>query len=221
MNPSLETASSDFAPAPEIPEYYTKVVRRHAHDIRNHLNGLELDATLIEEFAPDPSLEPMVAQMRRHLTQLEATVKALVAKFTPPRPMAVNSGDVMQLWRMQVSRLTGPEQPIEWVESLENDSLDADLKALIPVMCDLTLAAARRAHGKPLKASLHPGSDSVVAELREPPLQGQPPYDLLALEAPFVRLHGCRLEMVEDQVTHEWLTLVTFPRQGSLPAAGY
>lgn len=204
------------APHPPTPQISPSgdlalIVRRHAHDVRNHLNGLELNATLLGELVEDPDAADTVAQMRRILTQLEENIKSLLIRFDEPRPVMVAAGDLLQLWKMQVRRFEGPEQQLQWPESQVTQSLEVDAKAVVSVLCELTLAAWKRGNGQPLQAGLTVADEEVTVSLSEPGQRLPFPQDLASATGRFIGLHGGRMESGPDESGQAWVTSLTFP----------
>lgn len=191
------------------------IVRRHAHDVRNHLNGLELNATLLGELVEDPDAAETVGQMRRILAQLEENIKSLLIRFDEPRPVMVAAGDLLQLWRMQVRRFEGTDQQLMWPDVQISQSLEVDAKAVVSVLCELTLAAWKRGNGQPLQAGLKLVEGEVTVSLSEPGQRLPFPQDLASATARFISLHGGRMESGADGTGQFWVTSLTFPGAAS------
>ncbi|MDB6069944.1 MAG: hypothetical protein JWL81_1115 [Verrucomicrobiales bacterium] len=186
------------------------IVRRHAHDVRNHLNGLELNATLLGELVEDPDAAETVAQMRRILSQLEENIKSLLIRFDEPRPVMVAAGDLLQLWRMQVRRFEGSEHHLLWPDVQAGQSLEVDAKAVVSVLCELTLAAWKRGNGQPLQAGLNCTDGEVTVSLSEPGQRMPFPQDLASATGRFIALHGGLMKSGPDESGHFWVTSLTF-----------
>lgn len=61
-------------------------VRQHTHDVRNHLNGLDLEAALLSELVTDAEAADSVQRMRCQVRKLAADLRTLSARFADPRP---------------------------------------------------------------------------------------------------------------------------------------
>ncbi len=187
-----------------------RIVRRHAHDVRNHLNILELESVMLGELMSDPAAIATIRRIRTQLVQLDNTVKALLFKFTEPRLAVVTAGDLLQLWKNQVTPLLSPEQSMEWPATSETSQLSVDVNAVAFVLRELTVAAWKRAPGFPLKAALHANADTVVVELREPahdvPMNG----DLMDDVTKLIQANGGGFDRAQIPGTGEWLTTLTF-----------
>ncbi len=60
-----------------------EIVRQYAHDVRNSINSLGLDAALLVELSEDVAMAESVLRIRAELRRLEATTEALVQQFIP------------------------------------------------------------------------------------------------------------------------------------------
>lgn len=187
-----------------------KIVRQHAHDVRNHLNIIELEAVLLSEVISDPDAVATVHRIRTQLVQLDATVKALLFKFAKPQPAVVAAGDLLQLWKLQVTPFVCPGQSIEWSATYESRPLTVDANAVAFVLRELTVAAWKRALGLPLRASLHMQAGTVVVELREPANDLPMPDDVKEDSARLTQANGGTFDHVQIPATREWLTTLTF-----------
>lgn len=61
-------------------------VRQHTHDVRNHLNGLDLEAALLSELVTDAEAADSVKRMRTQVRRLASDLRALSARFADPQP---------------------------------------------------------------------------------------------------------------------------------------
>ncbi|MEO8351834.1 MAG: hypothetical protein ABI680_08880 [Chthoniobacteraceae bacterium] len=61
-------------------------VRQHTHDLRNHLNGLDLEAALLSELVNDAEAVDSVKRMRAQVRKLASDLRSLSARFAEPKP---------------------------------------------------------------------------------------------------------------------------------------
>lgn len=188
----------------------TKIVRRHAHDVRNHLNVLDFDATLLGALISQPEAVAILQRMRVDLAQLDAAVKALGLRFEAPRPVVVAAGDLLQLWKLEVNRMGLVGSPVDWSAVHETAPVTVDPNAVVSVLREVTLAACKRACGLPLKASVWTDGASVVVDLLEPAHGVPMPEDLIEESARLIKANGGRLSHIQNAATQEWLTTLTF-----------
>ena len=95
------------------PARVVKIIRSHVHDVRNHINSLDLETMLLGELISDPEALGSLARMRSQLAQLEATMKGLVYRFAEPQPIEVTADALLQLWKRQVAPLEDPAHAVK------------------------------------------------------------------------------------------------------------
>lgn len=61
-------------------------VRQHMHDLRNHLNGVNLETMLLTEFVTDPDALESVERIKDQVQRSVAEMSALSAKLSQPVP---------------------------------------------------------------------------------------------------------------------------------------
>lgn len=189
-----------------------KIVRRHTHDVRNYINSLDLEATLLEEIVTDEEGIESVRRMRDQLTQLEATVRALSSKFAEPQPTPLTSTDLFRMWQLQIAPLMDVSRRLEWQAPNEIAVLTIDANAILSVLRELVLDAWKRAPASTPKAAIlvHPGQ--VIAELRE--VGHVPPgaEEWIMDHAHLVTLNGGTLRYVPNSESGEAITTLSFPQ---------
>ena len=186
------------------------IVRRHAHDVRNYINSLDLEASLLEELVTDPEVVSSVRRMRSQLNQLEATVKALSVKFAVPCPVALTAADLLQLWQIQVAAVEDPSQPIQWSAPVGVTAIMIDPGIIVTVLRELVVGARKRSSSRGLSAAVKSTADAVVAELVEP-AQAVFAQDEIEECRRLVVSNGGTLEQSRDPVTSGWITRLIFP----------
>ncbi len=195
-------------------EVLFKMVHRHAHDIRNCFGGLDLEATLIGELSGDPEVEASVDRIKSHLKMMDGYVKTLLMMFDSPRPVVVTAGDLLQLWRLKLGNYQSSNQIIEWPAGHELMPISVDTRAVVHVLCNLTLAAWQRAPGSPLLATLEVAEGNLVLGLTEG-FPGNPlPQHILCEAEGLIGRQGGDFKHQQDPVTGGWLTRISLPGAG-------
>ncbi len=118
------------------------VIHRHAHDVRNALNGMELELAVLDENSPDPALKSAVKRLRGAAAEIGRHLQALSSKYGVESPCVLPAFQIAERWQADAWHL-GTCPPIEWelrfddemvrVESgltrwLLNDALDLAIK---------------------------------------------------------------------------------------------
>ena len=188
-----------------------RIIQKHAHDVRNSLCGLNLQAVLLGEVSTDPEVTDTVRRMCAELTQLEATVKALQCKFSKPAPLTFTSADLLNLWQRQITPLETASRRISWSVPLVARELMVDAHAIISVMREIVLEAWWRAPISALKAAVITTDQDVVMELREPIPSTPPAAKEMEQHQRIIAIHGGTLEVSEDALAGERITALSFP----------
>jgi len=190
-----------------------RIIKKHVHDVRNSIHSLDLQAVLLNEVSADPEVAETLGRMRTELTHLGATVKALQYKFTKPTPLILTSGDLLYLWKRQITPLETTTCQISWSAPPVARELNIDAHAIISVMREIVLDAWWRAPSSVLKAALTTTDQSVVMELREPIPKTPPAAETLEQHQRLIAIHGGTLVVSEDALAGERITALNFPLQ--------
>jgi hypothetical protein len=183
------------------------IMRKHAHDVRNYVNCLDLDASFLEELVADPEAVTTVQRMRGQLRQLDLVVKSLSVKFAEPRPVTITAADLLQLWQHQVTVFDGSSGSIAWLAPTELKVVTLDPGVIVIVLRELTMEAATRCRS--VKAGVRTSADEVTAYIEE---AGKGvPSDELGERLLLVAANGGRLHRAHDVVAGIWVTSLSFP----------
>jgi hypothetical protein len=123
--------------SPEI----VAIIRQHAHDVRNHINSLDLEAAMLGEGLTDDTTAGALVRIRRQIAQVEAAVSTLCVKFLEPQPMDVPVLDLVYLWKNQIQSLPSPPR-VDWAVNAGRQIVTVDLNALLVVLRELVISAA-------------------------------------------------------------------------------
>ena len=182
-------------------------MRKHAHDVRNYVNCLDLDATFLEELVTDPEAVATVQRMRGQLRQLDLVVKSLSIKFAEPRPVTITAADLLQLWQHQVTVFDGLSGLIAWLAPAELKVVTLDPSAIVIVLRELTMEAATRCRS--VKAGVSTSANEVTAYIEE--AGTGVPTEGLDEHVKLVAANGGQLHRAHDTFTGIWVTSLSFP----------
>ena len=188
-----------------------QIIRHHAHEVRNHLNGLELEARLLAELSTDAGVLESLARTRAELSHLEAAVKSLIFKFAEPQPIQLTAGDLLQLWKFQISPWEDADHKISWSAPLVSRAVHLDAHAMVSVLRALVMAAWTRTPGAVLQGAVRTTAQTVSAELREPSPKTTPGAEALREHRRLVELNGGTLAAGEDRGAGQWVSALSFP----------
>ncbi len=149
--------------------HFAQFIRQHTHDVRNDLNGLDLEAALLAELVPDGEAAEGVARMRAQIRRVAADLRALAGKFADPQPTRAlyEARELFLIWQDQLAALD-PAPTVQWSDTLAAEQVNVDATALANVFRELLANAQAFGTGAPLFATARVEDRHIVFELREP-----------------------------------------------------
>ena len=141
-------------------EEASRVIRQTAHDLRNHVNALEMELLCLLDESPDAEVHAAVQRMQRQTAQLEGSIRTLSASLRVPEPEPVAAADLFEQWRSQHRRLQD-SIPVIWKPAGARAVIHADSAVALCVLRGM-LAMLTDAAGEPLEASVESGAGSSV-----------------------------------------------------------
>jgi signal transduction histidine kinase len=144
-------------------------VRQHTHDVRNDLNSLDLEGSLLADLVSDEEAKESITRMRRQIRQAAGKLKALSAKFGDPRPIpgAMLASDLFEIWQEQARGLVEPLD-VAWQSKLRAESVSVDAALISLALRELLDNAAAFSAGSRVRASAYGHPERVTYELEEP-----------------------------------------------------
>lgn len=159
-------------------------VRQHTHDFRNGLNGLDLEAALLQEIISDDEGRECIGRIRQQVRSLAERLRQLSARFNDPRPYRapLTAHELLLIWREQNRNLPGPLD-VTWEDQVAGERVEVDVEALAEIFHELLVNAAKYSPSGPVSIVAHLDQGEVVLEMREPKAA---PVDVTGWgEAPF------------------------------------
>jgi light-regulated signal transduction histidine kinase (bacteriophytochrome) len=135
---------------PKIPwEDVVRFIGQLNHDVRNHLNAIELQSAFLGEIVEQPDAKKEVSRLREMTAEMGAHLQRLsnsIAKIQPST-MPYRASDLVEDLRARLAS-TQPEQSaaMEWKISLGHEALDIDPQLLTEAFTELVANAF--AHGR-------------------------------------------------------------------------
>jgi hypothetical protein len=137
------------------------LVRRHTHDLRNFLNGMELELALLTEIADEPERLAALKRIRREMKLAEAMIRSFGAKFIVETKSTVCLADVAEQW-MSDARSLLPECSMAWDIKAGHALLHVEAALLRSLLGDLLSLTARKCPRALLEAGCAAADDRVV-----------------------------------------------------------
>jgi hypothetical protein len=155
------------------PDEISSVVRRLAHDVRNGLNGLEMELSLLEELNEDSGDQlsrESIQRMRRQGGEIESAIRFAICRFAQPSSDIIPASDLFSLWKSR-SRDLPNSNSIDWRSNIRDASVRLDARMVVDAMCEGLLYEK----GSPLEASVRIDGEEVLFEIcRSPNSPGKP-----------------------------------------------
>ena len=155
---------------PDIPyARFAAFVRQHTHDVRNGLNSLELETSLLDELVAEGEGRDCIGRVRKQVRALGNQMRALSALFQNPNPILapIAAHDLILIWKEQQPDLPKPLE-VEWADGLGDEQVSVDARMMAAVFRELLANAATFSEGGTATASARREGDEVLFELREP-----------------------------------------------------
>jgi K+-sensing histidine kinase KdpD len=148
-----------------------RFIRQLSHDLRNHLNAIELQSAYIGELERDEQLKSEIKRLREMVSRMTSTLQRLskAVSEVKPAPISYPAADFMEDLRNKVTRdFSGELKEITWDIQLGNAILNIDPQLLQEAFTELFANASRHNHGKgPLVATAKIDQDQLVFTLKE------------------------------------------------------
>ncbi|HEU0207850.1 MAG TPA: hypothetical protein VFQ78_02625 [Candidatus Udaeobacter sp.] len=147
-------------------------VRQLSHDLRNHLNAIELQSTLLAELASNGELKGEVQRLREMTYEMSVALQKLTGATGDiyPKMMSYRAADFVDDVREKIEAERPKENgAIEWSVKLDDETLQIDPQLLQTAFLEVFNNAFHheRAPGN-LKAFAWIEGDRFVFELSEP-----------------------------------------------------
>lgn len=147
-------------------------VRQLSHDLRNHLNAIELQSTFLSELAEDAELKTEVRRLREMIYEIGVALQKLTAAMGPSSPqfMTYRAADFVDDLREKIAAERPKESGcIDWKVQLGDENLQLDPQLMQEAILELFANAFYhdRAEGN-LVVHAQVEGGSFVFELREP-----------------------------------------------------
>ena len=153
-------------------EVVTKFIRQLNHDLRNHLNAVELQLAFLNEIAAEAEIKAELKRLRDMTGELGGAMQRLSNSLKTPRPQLIGyrAKDFLEDLRAKISEAQ-PElaKAVEWRDSLGEAVLEIDPPLLLEAFKEIFANAAEhgRADGR-LTFEAASGHDAIEFTLREP-----------------------------------------------------
>jgi K+-sensing histidine kinase KdpD len=134
------------------PEITAALVKRHTHELRNCLNGVEMSLTLLDETHDETQRRETIRKIRQEMRSAEAMIRLFSGRFSSENKSQFLAADMIEQWMVDARSLL-PETPITWDVLVGESVLEIEASLLRSVLGELTLLSARKGYSPSLGIS--------------------------------------------------------------------
>lgn len=198
------------------------LVKTYSHDLRNTLNGMDLDLTLLGEASDDPQILETTKRLQATAAEIGRQVQGLIAKFGIESPFEIPVIQIAERWKVDMEQLEA-SPTVEWNIESTDELVYTEAGLVRNLLWEMILVSQRICPKQPLQLSCFCNEGHAVFRVAvagcpmEPRrLQLQSPF-WLALCRLAERCHGSLVPAVlEEQSTLDLrLLLPLMPTEGS------
>jgi len=143
--------------------------RQHIHDLRNDLNGLDLESALLQEILLEKGANENILRIRQQLRSFGEQLRKVNHLFHEPHPAQypIAASELMLICREKHAQLNKPLEVV-WRDELGAEEVNVDGEMLARVFEELLTNAVFFNEEGPLEIACFVEEKQVIIELREP-----------------------------------------------------
>jgi signal transduction histidine kinase len=149
-----------------------RFIRQLSHDLRNHLNAIELQSAYISELERDDELKSEIKRLREIVSGLTSTLQSLSKAVSVIKPNMISypAADFVEDLRKKITRdFSSENAEITWNVQLGDATLNVDPQLLQETFTELFANAFRHNRGNgPLVATAKIDNNQFLFTLEEP-----------------------------------------------------
>ncbi|HSS18432.1 MAG TPA: ATP-binding protein [Candidatus Dormibacteraeota bacterium] len=216
-------------------------IRQLSHDLRNHLNAIELQSAYISELERDDELKSEIKRLRVMISGMTSTLQSLSKAVSVVKPNLISypAADFVEDLREKINRdFSAETAEINWNVQLGDAMLSVDPQLLQETFIELFANAFRHNRGKGvLVATAKIDNNQFLFTLEEPKARFDLPTDSWGREPlrkisqahyglglnrvrAIVETHGGELYAQHDPEHSTLITRLTLPLEGERGMSG-
>ena len=144
-------------------------VRKHLHDVRNDLNSIDLEASLLSDMVPDGEARTSVEHIQRQLRASALNLRLLSTCFQrcDPYPASISASSLLQIWQEKHEAMRNAPS-IEWIDRAGDVRLKVDIEMMATVFLELLKNAATHSRNASITVTVESGEGQVQFRMVEP-----------------------------------------------------
>jgi K+-sensing histidine kinase KdpD len=209
-----------------------RFIRQLSHDLRNHLNAIELQSAYISELAGENELTGEIKRLREMISGLTSALQSLSKAISDvkPNPIPYRATDFAEDLRKKIDHdFSGESAAITWNVQVGDAILDVDPQLLQEALNELFANAFQHTRGKAnvvVTVKMENGQFLFIMEEPKAPLEGTADnwgYEPLRKVSPnhyglglhrvrgIVEAHGGKMHVKYDPNASKLMTTVALP----------
>ncbi|MBL9169448.1 MAG: HAMP domain-containing histidine kinase [Verrucomicrobiales bacterium] len=149
------------------------MVKTYSHDLRNTLNGMDLDLTLLSEANSEPIVLEAIKRLQSTATEIGRQVQGLMSKFALESPSQIPVIQIVERWKMDGALLDiTPE--VHWIIEPEDEVIYGEASLIRNLLWEMLQLAQRICPRKLLKLTCTCRGGKAVFEILVPEAPAEP-----------------------------------------------
>ncbi len=140
------------------------ITKRHVHDVRNALNGMELELTLLEATAKEAETREAVKRLRECVSETGRLMQRMASRYASQAAASVPALQIAEQWRMD-ARYVVPDAVLEWSIQVSTESVSVEPGLIRSVLADMLQTAVIMGGRKALRVNCRVDAERVVFEI--------------------------------------------------------
>jgi hypothetical protein len=149
------------------------MVKTYSHDLRNTLNGMDLDLTLLSEANSEPSVLEAVKRLQSTATEIGRQVHGLMAKFALESPSQIPVIQIVERWKMD-GALLDIEPQVHWTIEPNDEVIYGEASLIRNLLWEMLQLTQRICPKKPLLLTCTCRGGEAVFEATVPAVPAEP-----------------------------------------------
>ena len=163
-----------------------RFVRQVSHDLRNHLNAVELQSAFLAELATDGELKAEIARLRKMVSECGNALQKLTTRLNPPspHPIAYGVGHLVEdLKKKVITEFPKQADSVTWKAEISDAEMPVDPQLLSDALLEVFQNAfEHQEKGPSLHFNATTEDGNLVLTLYEPKAEFQLATDKWGLE---------------------------------------
>ena len=150
------------------------LIKRHTHDVRNALNGMECELILLEENCTDAGTREAVNRLRQAGIEIGKLMQGLSAKIGMEPPGALAALQIAERWNID-ARPIAAGVPLQWDIQLTDEIVRVDSGLIRSLLKEVLEMVIRSSSQRPLQITCRSEKAQVLFEISIPGESAFPP----------------------------------------------